>query len=437
MTERYLGTAAADSGPDPGLTGAPPAHLPRPPRDHASGTSPGTRGRATASRSRTWTRHGRRPSTAATTPCASAPPRSSWRRPRPRRPGRRPGDRGARRRARRRVSTAGARAGTTPRRLPPRRAGRLLELFDAAARHGLVVILASWEYQQSPAFAGDPALVRGDRRRAARRPLRGARRRVGPPDRRAHGCRALRRVALVELHNEVDFSILPRSRRRQRAASPPGAAADAIPTCSSRPATASRRTWPCTASRRRWASRSSTSTATACSMRCSSGSTSAPRDRGLPERGARALLRPDAPSLAEYGRPAEWKIPGHRGHRPDVLRLRLDRRRTPGTPGSTTHYGEYREVMRGRSSRASSRSPSGRAGGASPRSLVRAGSATRRSTARFEEGPIGRALAEHGIRTALEHGVWGVVACSNAAPHHPMWADEAWQRRMNALVTAA
>src|SRR5690606_29189707 len=30
---------------------------------------------------------------------------------------------------------------------------RLLELFDAAARHGLVIILASWEYQQSPAFA--------------------------------------------------------------------------------------------------------------------------------------------------------------------------------------------------------------------------------------------------------------------------------------------
>jgi len=33
--------------------------------------------------------------------------------------------------------------------------------------------------------------------------------------------------------------------------------------------------------------------------------------------------------------------------------------------------------------------------------------------------------------------VWGVVACSNAAPHHPMWADAAWQRRMNALVMSA
>ena len=54
----------------------------------------------------------------------------------------------------------------------------------------------------------------------------------------------------------------------------------------------------------------------------------------------------------------------------------------------------------------------------------------------FEEGPIGRALAEIGIRTALEHGVWGVVLCSNAAPHHPMWADVAWQRRLNAEILA-
>ena len=50
----------------------------------------------------------------------------------------------------------------------------------------------------------------------------------------------------------------------------------------------------------------------------------------------------------------------------------------------------------------------------------------------FEEGPTGRALAEHGIDTALEHGVWGVVLCSNAAPHHPMWE----QRAQNARILA-
>ncbi len=55
----------------------------------------------------------------------------------------------------------------------------------------------------------------------------------------------------------------------------------------------------------------------------------------------------------------------------------------------------------------------------------------------FEEGPVGRDLAEHGIRTALDHGVWGMVPCSNAAPHHPLWADEAWQRRVNKLILTA
>lgn len=55
----------------------------------------------------------------------------------------------------------------------------------------------------------------------------------------------------------------------------------------------------------------------------------------------------------------------------------------------------------------------------------------------FEEGEIGRALAEHGVRIALEHGVWGVVLCSNAAPHHPMWQLREWQAALNAEILAA
>ena len=55
----------------------------------------------------------------------------------------------------------------------------------------------------------------------------------------------------------------------------------------------------------------------------------------------------------------------------------------------------------------------------------------------FEEGPIGRSLAEHGIDTALEHGVWGLVLCSNAAPHHPMWQLRDWQREVNERILTA
>ena len=54
----------------------------------------------------------------------------------------------------------------------------------------------------------------------------------------------------------------------------------------------------------------------------------------------------------------------------------------------------------------------------------------------FEEGAAGLELAEHGIRTALEAGAWGMVLCSNAAPHHPMWSNIEWQQRMNREILA-
>jgi hypothetical protein len=55
----------------------------------------------------------------------------------------------------------------------------------------------------------------------------------------------------------------------------------------------------------------------------------------------------------------------------------------------------------------------------------------------FEESPEGCALAEFGVRTALGLGVWGVVLGSNVAPHHPAWALEEWQRSINAVIARA
>lgn len=60
--------------------------------------------------------------------------------------------------------------------------------------------------------------------------------------------------------------------------------------------------------------------------------------------------------------------------------------------------------------------------------------------AAFEEGPEGMALADLGIDTAIAEGVWGIVPCSNAAPHHPMFSDPtfaAWQARANARITGS
>jgi hypothetical protein len=157
---------------------------------------------------------------------------------------------------------------------------------------------------------------------------------------------------------------------------------------------------------------------------------------GFPNAELRALLRADSPTFAEYGRPAEWKLRatvvtdqmlyGYDWIDADAWDAWLD-----------AHDAEYREVMlREIESRVIAVAEWAR--WREVPAVVGEGwvGYTPRDGG-FEEGPSGLALAEHGIRTALEYGVWGVVPCSNAAPHHPMWADAAWQRRMNALVMSA
>jgi len=49
----------------------------------------------------------------------------------------------------------------------------------------------------------------------------------------------------------------------------------------------------------------------------------------------------------------------------------------------------------------------------------------------FEDGPIGHAINERAVQLAAEMGFWGAVLGSNCAPHHPAWADADWQKRWN------
>ncbi|NQX30053.1 hypothetical protein HQQ81_22135 [Microbacteriaceae bacterium VKM Ac-2854] len=51
----------------------------------------------------------------------------------------------------------------------------------------------------------------------------------------------------------------------------------------------------------------------------------------------------------------------------------------------------------------------------------------------FEEGPIGAEYCRLAMRESHRVGAWGSIVCSNAAPQHPMWADIALQRECNAL----
>lgn len=312
---------------------------------------------------------------------------------------------------------------------------RLIELFAACRRHGLVVILASWEYQQSTSFARDrrwfdaiDGVPLEDRffllARAFDRML---------TDLDAHGYADL--VAFTELHNEIDFSILPAAtdggrealdwlRRRHPLAlitlsygKPPHLAMHSLPGIFDVAQFHIYSYGVLDALQKRIDIRSEGT-------------------EGFPNALLSSMLRPDAPSVAEYGRAAAWKfdatvitdqmVYGYDWIDPDRWDLWL-----------YNAYGDYREVMhREIESRVTAVAAWGRAQGI-PTVVGEGWVGYTPLNGTFEEGPVGRDLAEHGIRTALAQGVWGMVLCSNAAPHHPMWSNVDWQRRMNAEILAA
>lgn len=311
---------------------------------------------------------------------------------------------------------------------------RLVELFRSAERHGVVLILASWEYQQAPSFAASSrwfdaidAVPLDERYRVLAEAWD---RLVGFVS--EHGLRE--RIALIELHNEVDFSILPPlaegagqiARLRQRHpdllitasyGKPPHLAMHTVPRGLGAAQFHVYSYGVLDALQKRIDIRSEGSS-------------------GFPNAELQALLRADAPTVAEYGRPVEWRlratvvtdqmIYGYDWVDPDAWDTWL-----------LEHYGTYREVMRREiESRVIAIAAWARAEGI-PALVGEGWVGYTPLHGTFEEGPIGRALAEHGIRTALEHGVWGVVLCSNAAPHHPMWRLRDWQRQQNARILSA
>ncbi|MHA7210414.1 cellulase-like family protein [Arthrobacter sp. MDT1-65] len=309
---------------------------------------------------------------------------------------------------------------------------RLIELFDAASRHGLVVVLASWEYQQSPAFARSEDWFRAIDA-------------VPLPDRYALLAGAWdrlilaltdaghrQRIALVEVHNEVDFSILPglqdgggEAVRRLRDLHP-----DLLITASyGKPPHLTMHELPDSLGAAQFHIYSY-GVLDALQKRIDIRSQNSP---DFPNPELTALLRPGAPTPTHYGRPAEWKFAATVVT--DQMVYGYDWIDTEAWDAWLyNEYGAYREVMR----REIESRVIAVAGWARWRQIPAIvgegwiGYTPLHGT--FEEGPIGRELAEHGIRTALEHGVWGMVLGSNAAPHHPFWSNREWQLRLNALI---
>ena len=52
----------------------------------------------------------------------------------------------------------------------------------------------------------------------------------------------------------------------------------------------------------------------------------------------------------------------------------------------------------------------------------------------FEEGPVGKFIAEYALQKGMSLGFWGMTLCSNCAPHHPFWNDVAWQVKWNRFI---
>ena len=312
---------------------------------------------------------------------------------------------------------------------------RLAELFAAAERHGMVVILASWEYQQSPAFAASPrwfqaidAVPLAERYRVL----------ADAWDRMIAWLTELGHrgsIALVELHNEVDFSILPAledggaaevARLRERHP-------DLLVTASyGKPPHLDMHSLPAGLGAAQFHVYSY-GVLDALQQRIDIRSEGS---EGFPNAELRALLREDAPAVADYGRAADWKfratvitdqmVYGYDWVDPQKWDAWLEE-----------HYPPYEQVMlREIASRTTAIARWARWQGV-PAIVGEGWVGYTPLHGDFEEGEIGRALAEHGVRTALDHGVWGVVLCSNAAPHHPMWRLRNWQRALNAEILAA
>ncbi|WP_062289444.1 cellulase-like family protein [Demequina phytophila] len=309
---------------------------------------------------------------------------------------------------------------------------RLFELLNAAARRGMRVILSSWEHQQSPAFAADdrwwraidavPLEERLRRLASATSALLGDIRRAGLLD----------AVAFVELHNEVDFSRVPAT---------PDAIDEAI-TLVSR----DHPDVPVTVSYGRPPHLDMASLPASLQMGqfhvYAYGVLDALQRRidvrdsgtaGFPNPALSELLREGSPTFEQYGRPEPWRLEAtvvtdqmlYTYDHVDPVRWDL---------WLYDHYGEFRALMH-QEIRARVRAIGAWARRACVPFVIGegwVGYTPLHST--FEDGPVGKDLAEAGIAETVDQGAWGAVTTSNAAPHHPHWVDVAWQRRATAMI---
>lgn len=322
----------------------------------------------------------------------------------------------------------------------------LLELFRAARRHDCHVIVSSWEYQQSSAFAAEPAWW--DALRAVPPAER--------PERLADALADLMdlliaeglddRVAYTEIHNEVQIGHLT-----------DGFADDVDKVVELGPALEK--------AIDRFHTRHPGRLVTA-----NYGGVPHASMRGIPanadvlavhpyvygvldaliaefglrgpvadfpqEHAARHLLKEGAPPVAD------WTIPDEHAWRRQASIIRQPEIYVHDWADASAfdrwlydHYGEHRIAMADKLRFWLDVAADWAAAHGVPLVLGEGwvGYTPLRGT--FEEGPVGAEICRFAVAQARRVGAWGTVVCSNAAPQHPMWSDIPLQRECNAMFT--
>ncbi len=324
----------------------------------------------------------------------------------------------------------------------------LLDLLRTARRHGVAVILSSWEYQQSSSFAGDRrwfdalmAVAPEDR------PVRLA-------DALADACELAAAeglaevIAFVELHNEVQGGYLTEGlpgrepavvELRERLERGLARFHERQPDV---PVTVNYARVPLDAFRgipdtidvgvfHPYVYGVLDELVTGYGLRATGG--------GFDEERARAdLMRPGAPAFDQWRPPAgeEWRLKATVVGKPEIYvhdwcdaeawdRFLYER------------YGEHRRSMLRTLDTWISAAADLCAGRGIPLVFGEGWIGYTPLSGTFEEGPVGAEFCRQAVRLSAQAGAWGTIVCSNAAPHHPMWDDIALQRECNTAFAGA
>lgn len=327
---------------------------------------------------------------------------------------------------------------------------RLVELFEAAARHNCKVIVSSWEYQQSPSFADTDTWHRAlaevpgaDRAEAVAEALAGLLDFLTERGLAGH-------VAYVEVHNEVDnCSLVPDDGTPGHYARLRGPLERAVKLLQARhpavPVTYSLgEPWPAELDDLPEQAQIAhfhfyvygVLGALYEAVGLGHGTEAAPETATWPTPELAVMLRPDAPAFADYQPDEPWRLAAtgiprelfyaHDWVDPDRWDLWL-----------YENYPAHRQAMRETlAAWIDSVAEFARLRGI-PAVLGEGVVGYTPLLTRFEEDAVGKDIAEFVVERCLAAGFQGVVLTSNAAPHHPMWhTDRDWMRRVNSRITA-